>query len=61
MIKILKFKIHDIVRISEYKKIFGKGHISNQSLLLFRGHMSLVILNARKLLNYLLKRITKNK
>ena len=65
MKKILQFKIGDIVRISKYKKIFAKGYVTNdlKELLwlkmlktLYRGHMLLVILAEKKLL----ERVTKS-
>ena len=64
------FKIGDIVRISRYKNIFTKGYVPiglekflllKKSKILFRGHMLLAILKAKKLLEHLLKRIAKNK
>ena len=57
-----KFKIDDIVRISKYRKVFAKGYVPNWSeeafaiKILFRGHILLVILNTKKLL----ERFTKN-
>ena len=60
-----KFKVGDDVRISKYKIIFGKCYVSNwseevflfQSLkVLFRGHMLLVILKAKKLLECFTKK-----
>ena len=51
-----KFKIGDIFRISKYKNIFEKGYIPNWSeevfviKKLFRGHMLLLILKEKKLL-----------
>ena len=59
-----KFKIGDIVRISKYKNIFAKGYVLNRSekflrlkklKILCHGHMSLVILKAKKLLECLVK------
>ena len=60
-----KLKIGDTVRISKYKNIFAKGYVTNCSeevfvvkklKILYRGHMLLVILKAKKLL----ERFTKN-
>ena len=60
-----KFKIGDIVRIPKYKNIFEKGYVANWSeevlllqklKILFRGHMLLVILKAKKLLERFAKR-----
>ena len=57
--KDLQFKIGDIVRMSKYKNIFAKGYVPNWSEEVFvikklktlcRGHMLLVILKAKKLL-----------
>ena len=54
-----KFKVVDHVRISKYQNIFAKGYVPNWSEEIlwlkklktpFRGHMLLVILNAKKLL-----------
>ena len=55
-----KFKIADIVRISKYEIIFAKGYVLNWSEEVFvnkkvkkalcRGHISLVILTEKKLL-----------
>ena len=59
-----KFKTGDIVRISKYKNIFAKGYVSSSSeevfrlktlKKLFRGHMLLVILKAKKLLEHFTK------
>ena len=56
-----KFKIGDNVRTSKYKNIFAKGYIQNWSggicdykklKILFRGHMVLVTLKAKKLLKH---------
>ena len=63
-----KFKISDIVRISKYKNIFAKGYVPSWSEVvfvikklktLFRGHMLLVILKAKKLLTHFIKKIAK--
>ena len=60
-----KFKIDDIVRISKYKNIFTKGYVPNWSeevfllqklKILFRGHMLLVILKTKKLLERFMKK-----
>ena len=61
-----KFKTNDIVRISKYKSIFMKGYVPNWSeevfvikkklKILFRGHMLLVILMAKKLLEHFTKK-----
>ena len=60
-----KFKIGDVVRISKYKKIFAKGHVPNWSeeafvikklKILFLGHMLLVILNTKKLMERFTKK-----
>ena len=60
-----KFKIGDIVRISKYKNIFTKGYVPNWSeevfllqklKILFRGHMLLVILKTKKLLERFMKK-----
>ena len=59
-----KFKVSDIVRISKYKSIFAKGYanwseevfVIKKLKTLCRGHMLLVILKAKKLL----ERFTKN-
>ena len=66
-----KFKTNDIVRISKYKSIFMKGYVPNWSeevfvikkklKILYRGHMLLVVLKAKKLLDILQKRIAKSK
>ena len=56
-----KFKIDDIVRISKYRNGFAKSYVPNWSenvfviKILFRGHMLLVILNAKKLLGLFTK------
>ena len=44
-----KFKVGDHVRISKYKSIFAKGYVPNWSEE-GRGHMLLVILKPKKLL-----------
>ena len=62
--KDFKFKVSDIVRISKYKNIFAKGYanwseevfVIKKLKTLCRGHMLLVILKAKKLL----ERFTKN-
>ena len=63
--KDLKFKIGDIVRISKYKNIFAKGYVPNWSEEVFeikkvnntfRGHILLVILKAKKLLELFTKK-----
>ena len=60
-----KFKICDIVGISKYKNIFAKGYVPNCSEELFvikklksscRGHMLLVILTEKNLLERLTKK-----
>ena len=58
-----KFKIGDIVRISKYKNVFVKGYVPSWSEEIFvitkvlsRGHMLLVILKAKKLLNIFMKK-----
>ena len=50
-----KFKIGDIVWISRYKNIFTIGYT------LCQGHILLVILKAKTLLECFTKRIAKNK
>ena len=66
-----KIKIGDHVRISTYKNIFTKGYLPNWSeevfvikkklIIVYHGHMLLVILKATKLLEVFTKRIAKNK
>ena len=65
-----KSKIGDIVKISKYKNIFAKGYVPNSAeevfclkklKPLFRGHMLLVILKAKKLLECFTKKNCKNK
>ena len=60
-----KLKIGDTVRISKYKNIFAKGYVTNCSeevfvvkklKILYRGHMLLVILKAKKLLERFTKK-----
>ena len=60
-----KFKICDIVRISKYKNSFTKGFVTNSSEEVFvikklktlsPGHMLLVILKAKKLLERFTKK-----
>ena len=60
-----KFRIGDIVRKSKYKNIFAKGYLPNRSeevfslqklKILFRGHMLLMILKAKKLLERFTKK-----
>ena len=61
----LKFKVGDHVRISKYKNIFAKGYtpIGLKKFLLlkktkkqFHGHMSLMILMVKKLLEHFMKK-----
>ena len=56
-----KFKVDDIVRISKWKNIFAKGYVPNRSEKIFllrklkkmrRGHMLIVILKAKIMLEY---------
>ena len=63
--KEVKFKIGDIVRISKYKNSFTKGFVTNSSEEVFvikklktlsPGHMLLVILKAKKLLERFTKK-----
>ena len=64
--KVPKFKIGDTVRISKCKNIFAEGYIPNWSeevlfnckklKILFHGHMSLVILEVKKLLESFTKK-----
>ena len=59
-----KFKVGDIVRISKYKDIFAKYHISNWSEEAFVDtvpSMLLVILKSKKLLEGYTKENYKNK
>ena len=60
-----KFKIGDIVRILNHKNIFAKGYVPNWSEEVFvikklktlcRGHMLLVILKMKKLLESFMKK-----
>ena len=60
-----KFKVGDNVRISKYQNIFPKGCIPNWSenffllgklKILLGGHMLLVILKAKKLLEHFMKK-----
>ena len=60
-----KFKIADVLRISKYKNVFTKGYTPKEVLkkflwlknfkTMYRGHMLLVILNAKKLLKHFTK------
>ena len=54
-----KFKVGDHVRISKYKNIFAKGYTPNWSEEVFvikkNGHMSLMILMVKKLLEHFMK------
>ena len=63
-----KFKIDDIVRISKWKNIFAKGYVPNLSeevsrlrklKTLFRGHILLVILKGKKLLEGFKRKLPK--
>ena len=65
-----KFQGGDNVTISKYKNIFAKGYNPNWSeevlclrkmKTLFHGHMLLVTLMEKKLLEYFIKKIAKNK
>ena len=59
-----KFKIGDIVRISKYKDIFAKDHVSNWSGEAFvdtAPWMLLVILKSKKLLKVYTKKSCKKK
>ena len=59
-----KFKIGDIVRISKYKDIFAKDHVSNWSEEAFvdtAPWMLLVILKSKKLLEVYTKKSCKKK
>ena len=57
-----KFKVVDHVRISNYKKTFAKGYSPNLSEEVFaiskikNGHMLLVILMVKKLLEHFMKK-----
>ena len=61
-----KFKVRDHVRISKHKNLFANGYVPNWSeevfvitkvlLLLFRGHMLLVILKGKKFFQCFTKR-----
>ena len=54
-----KSKFGDIVRISKYKNLFAKGYVPNWSkevFVRFRGHVLLVILKAKKLLERFTKK-----
>ena len=61
-----KFKVGDLVRVSKYKNLLAKGYTSNWSeeifLLLvklkipFHGHMSLMIIMVKKLLEHFMKK-----
>ena len=60
-----KFKMGNIVRISKYKNIFAKGYVPNwseevfvnkTSKILFRRHVLIVILKAKKLLERFTKK-----
>ena len=64
-----KFKIGDIVRLSKYKNIFAKGYVLNWPEKIFviktvktlsQGHLLLVILKAKKLMERLMKNNFKN-
>ena len=65
-----KFKVGDYVTISKYKNIFAKGYAPNWSeevfaitkvKILCRGHILLVILTVKKLLECLTKKNCKKK
>ena len=65
--KDLKFKVGDHVRISKYKIIFAKGYTHNWSEVVFviskiqfLGHMLLMTLMAKKLLEHFTKIITRD-
>ena len=65
--KDLKFKVGDHVRISKYKIIFAKGYTHNWSeevfvisKIQFLGHMLLMTLMAKKLLEHFTKIITRD-
>ena len=58
-----KFKVGDHVRISKYKNVYAKGYVPNWSekclqnlKILFRGHMLLVILKVKNLLEHFTKK-----
>ena len=60
-----KFKVSGHVRISKYKNIFAKGYTPNWSeeifviknlKIQFHGHMSLMILMVKKLLEHFMKK-----
>ena len=60
-----KFKVGDHVRISKYKSTFAKGYTPNWSeevfvikkiKIQFHGHMSLMIVMVKKLLEHFLKK-----
>ena len=60
-----RFKVGDHVRISKYKNIFSKGYTPNWSEEVFvikkiknkfHGHMSLIILLGKKLLEHFMKK-----
>ena len=60
-----KFKVGDHVRISKYKNIFAKGYTPNWSeevfvikknKIQFHGHLSLMILMVKKLLEHFMKK-----
>ena len=64
-----KFKVSDHVRISKYKNIFAKGYTPNRSghifvkeksKSLFSGHIFLVILRVKRLLELFVKKMTKD-
>ena len=64
-----KFKIGDYVRISKYKNTFAKGcapdwseevFIIKKVKILFHGHMLLIILMVKKLLERFMKKNSKN-
>ena len=59
-----KFKVGDLVRISKYKNIFAKGYTPSWSeeifvikklKIQFHGHMSLMVLMVKKLLEHFMK------
>ena len=59
-----KFKVGDHVRISKYKSIFAKGYTPNWSeevfikklKIQFHGHMLLMMLMVKKLLEHFMKK-----
>ena len=60
-----KFKVGDHLRISKYKNIFAKGYMPNWSeeifiikklKILYHGHMLLMILMVKKLLEHFMKK-----